>query len=133
MNEMNEIDNMIELSKIGGKTMYDLYCSKIKEYLRENPGKTEREIAIEAEVPFIAVRRAIREGVLEYVKDKGFVDKDEHKNKVQNNRKKLLKELNAAFNRKLPTRENSTSKLVGDLEEMKSINSKNQLGWEQDR
>ena len=66
---MDDLENKLELVKIGGLTMYNKYVQDIKDYLRENPGKTETEIANGAGVPLIAVKRALRDGVIEYSLD----------------------------------------------------------------
>ena len=89
---MDELEDKLELAKIGGIGMYNKYCQDIKDYLRENPGKTEVEIAKGAGVPLIAVKRALRDGVIEYSKD--ALERGSEKDKK---RAQLIRDLRKAF------------------------------------
>ena len=89
---MDELEDKLELAKIGGIGMYNKYCQDIKDYLRENPGKTEVEIAKGAGVPLIAVKRALRDGVIEYSMD--ALERGSEKDKQ---RAQLIRDLRKAF------------------------------------
>ena len=129
------VDYEVNLVRLGGKSVYLKHCQKIKSYVRENPDKTEIDIANETGIPFYIIRMAIQDGTLEYVKGKGYVVGED---KTSDDTDELLKQLektaaNFRNSQKLGTNSsattNSSSKLVADLR-LKSGNSRNQSGDE---
>lgn len=122
---MNEIDDLIELQKIGGIQRYELYCERIKEFLSDNPHASAIEISMVTGVPLLAVKRAIRLHVVSYIEpEKENIKTDKN---IKNNKKTLSQKRNQLIEslKVSPQKTKySDSKLVQDLNNMYHSNSK---------